>query len=164
MRKFNNKGLSYIEMLVVVSIAAVMVGIFTISIGVVTRNNVTKAANKLEGGLSKAQVLCMSKNTTKGCINIYYESGKYYYYYGTDIDNRVCFCQEPCTVELRSIDNAVTTYVGSTPSTIAFKNTTGALDMTQPIVYNQIFIYNNGDDIAYLYIDKLTGKVIYQLV
>ena len=166
--KVNNKGFSYIEMILVVSITAVMVGMVTITMSVVNRNNVSKGANKLENGLAKAQVMCMAHGSVNGAMTLMCENGKYYYYFGNDYDNRVLFCQSPCTVTLTSIDGAVTSDLATTSCVLSFKNTTGGLNTSVssslPIIYSKITIENRNKYRADLNIDKITGNVRYEFI
>lgn len=68
--KNNNKGFSYVEMIVVIAIMALMVGMITISIGTVNRNRVNRASESLETVVDKARVSAMTKGATRGYLNI----------------------------------------------------------------------------------------------
>lgn len=68
--KTNNKGFSYVEMVVVIGIMALMVGMITISIGTVNRNRVNRASEALESVIKTARVSAMTKGATHGYLNI----------------------------------------------------------------------------------------------
>jgi len=68
--KKNNKGFSYVEMVIVIGIMALMVGMITISIGTANRNRVNRAAESLETVVDKARVSAMTKGATRGYLNI----------------------------------------------------------------------------------------------
>ena len=83
--KNNNKGFSYVEMIVVVAIMALMVGMITISIGMVGRNKVNRASEKLESMIDKARVSAMTKGTKKGFLNITVVGNDVYAYAGEQV-------------------------------------------------------------------------------
>ena len=68
--KTNNKGFSYVEMIVVIAIMSLMVGMIAISIGTVNRNKVNRAAESLETMVDKARVSAMTKGAKNGFLNI----------------------------------------------------------------------------------------------
>ena len=76
--KTNNKGFSYVEMIVVIAIMALMVGMITISIGMVNRNNINRASEKLESIVDKARVSAMTKGTKNGFLNVAVVDGAVY--------------------------------------------------------------------------------------
>ena len=83
--KNNNKGFSYVEMVVVIAIMALMVGMITISISMVNRNNVNRASEKLESMIDKARVSAMTKGTKKGFLNITVVGDAVYAYAGEQV-------------------------------------------------------------------------------
>lgn len=80
--KINNKGLSYIELILVISIASILTGLLAISLGTVNRNNVQKAADSLQSGFKTAQTSSMAKGKEKGALYVYSKKGKCYYSIG----------------------------------------------------------------------------------
>ena len=82
MNKKNNKGITYVELIIVISIMAIMAGFVTISMGTVYRNNVGRAADALESATKEARNAALSKGTENGCLNLLYEDGKLYAYVG----------------------------------------------------------------------------------
>lgn len=164
----SNKGFSYIEMILVVSISAILVGMITLTMSSVNKNNVSKSANKLELALARCQTLCMAKGSSNGAISLVCENGKYYYYFGNNFNDKTMFCQNPCTVTLTSLDGSVVTPLSTSPCVISFKNTTGGLDTSitpvTPIIYSRVTIENSGKYRADLSIDKITGNVEYTFI
>lgn len=83
--KQNNKGFSYVEMIIVLAIMTLMVGFLTISIGTNKRNEMARAAEKMESHVNKARTISMTKGTGSGCLNIGYVDKAYYVYVGEDL-------------------------------------------------------------------------------
>lgn len=126
----NNKGISYIEMILVIAIASILVGLVSVTIGLVNRNNVTKAIDRLQSGFSRAKILSMSKNAVDGSITIIPTKKGLCYYFGQDTDNLYKIANSPCTLWLVYDDG---TSIGTTESsnaktTFYFKHDTGAFD------------------------------------
>ena len=76
--KNNNKGFSYVEMIVVIGIMALMVGMITISIGTVNRNRVNRASEAMQSMVKKARVSAMTKGATHGYLNVAKEGNSIY--------------------------------------------------------------------------------------
>lgn len=157
--KNTNKGLSYVEMILVIAISSIVVGLSTMTIGILSRNNAEKAATKLSSALSKAQALSMAKGTYNGCISLVQSDGSYYYYYGSDSAASVKFASSPCTVEVID-DSNNSVPIGTTPIIYYFSSTTGGVDATKPdsCTSYKIKISNKGKTNVYLKIYKTTGK------
>ena len=68
--KTNNKGFSYVEMIVVIAIMGLMVGMIAVSIGTVNRNKVNRTSEALETMVDKARVSAMTKGAKNGFLNI----------------------------------------------------------------------------------------------
>ena len=74
----NNKGFSYIELILVLGVMMLVVSFVTISIGLVSRNSVTKAADKVSSKISEARMLTIAKGVEKGAAVLKFENGSYY--------------------------------------------------------------------------------------
>lgn len=96
----NNKGISYIEFILVLAIMVLVTGLVTVTMGIVNRNNVTKAADKVSTGINHAKTLSLSKGTKKGAITFVANGGKYYYYYGENENDKYLICNSPCTMSV----------------------------------------------------------------
>ena len=80
--KRSKKGFSLIEILIVLSLSAVLVGLVGLSASMLARANVNKAANKLERMISKARATAMSKGEVR--FNVTYSDNKIYAWIGDD--------------------------------------------------------------------------------
>ena len=85
--KKNNKGFSYIELVLVLGIIAVMLSVMALSIGLVSRTNVNKACDNLATLLSQARSETMAKGMDDGSLCIQFEDETYYYYIGSPYDS-----------------------------------------------------------------------------
>ena len=82
--KLNNKGISYIEFILVITIMILLTGFASITMSVVNRNNVNKAADKIVTGMNHFKTLSLSKGSKKGAITFASSGGRTYYYYGEE--------------------------------------------------------------------------------
>ena len=110
--KKNNKGFSYVEMIIVIAIMALMVGMITLSIGMVNRNNVSRAGDKLATMIDKARVSAMTKGPKKGFLNIALVDGAVYAAVGeqmftaTDVKTKgEKICNDKIIVDVRVPNN-----------------------------------------------------------
>lgn len=76
--KIKNKGLSYYELLIVVTIMGLMAAFITISLGTVYRNNVNRTADNIESSVKAARNNALSKGNKYGFVNFYYKDNKLY--------------------------------------------------------------------------------------
>ena len=83
----HNEGYSYVEMLMVLAIMAIMVGMVTVSVGLVNRNTAARTSEKLETLANKARTYALTKGKNKGCLNIAEYNGDVYAYVGERIPN-----------------------------------------------------------------------------
>ena len=156
--KENNKGFSYVELILVLAIMALMVAMIGISYGLVTRNNVTKAAAKMESVFNSARVTSLSKGSEEGAINLYAQNGIIYYSIGKyDPDNGLVpewnkFAQSPVYVTLS--DGSSNTDLGTSVVTFKYNPSSGAF---KACPYSKV-IFSNGNTESTLTLFKATGK------
>ena len=87
MRKNNNKGFSYVEMLMVLAIMAIMIGLVTISVGMIGRNTVSRTLEKVETLCNKARTKALTKGSDQGYLNLAQFNDGVYAYVGEMIDD-----------------------------------------------------------------------------
>jgi len=157
--KNNNKGFSYVELILVLAIMAIMVAMIGISYGLVTRNNVTKAAAKMESLFNTARITSLSKGSEAGALNLKAENGKIYYGIGKyDPDTTlnqvewVKFAQTPVYVTLS--DGSSNTDLGSSVITYKYNPSSGAF---KACPYGKV-IFSNGNTESTLVLFSATGK------
>ena len=164
MIKANNKGFSYVEMIIVLAIMMIMVGFLTISIGTNRRNEVARAAEKFESRVNQARVAALTKgNANNGHLNIAFVDGAYYTYVGeevTDINLVKAKGEKLCNgnvhVTIAGPINAASPY-----ARLKFKQSSGGLvdaygnDFTMDL---NIMFEKNLSSVHYS-IDGLTGKI-----
>ena len=74
----NNKGFSYVEMLLVLAIMGIMVGMITVSASRVSRTSAARVSETLETNCNQARVNALSKGTANGYLNIAVDGGSVY--------------------------------------------------------------------------------------
>ncbi|MCR5847088.1 MAG: prepilin-type N-terminal cleavage/methylation domain-containing protein [Lachnospiraceae bacterium] len=85
MKKYN-KGFTFYELLVVISIMSLMVGFITISLSTVYRNNINRASDNMESALKTARANAISKGTDNGWVSFYSKDNNIYALIGTELD------------------------------------------------------------------------------
>ena len=71
----SNKGMSIIELLLVIMISLLILTLLLISYNVVNNANVTKAAKRMENILKTTKVAAMSRGQDAGVVNFTVENG-----------------------------------------------------------------------------------------
>lgn len=159
MKVKSNKGLSYIEVMIVLAIASILVGLASISLGLVSRSNVHKGADNLDLAFSKSRSISLAKGTEAGTLNILNQNGVYYYYIGDgNISEKKVFLRRPCYIDLNdpSSSDPVSLSNGST-LTISYVPTTAKMSNNMNI--DKIYI-RNGKNTATIELVNATGKTI----
>lgn len=72
----NNKGLSYIELILVIAIMVLITGVTALSLNYMTRTNAVKAADKIMSEINRSRTLSLAKGTDKGEFHMVYVDGK----------------------------------------------------------------------------------------
>ena len=87
MKSYSNKGFSYIELLLVISIMTLMVGFSAIGIGTVNRNNVNRAGDKVYTSINSGRSSALTNGTANGWCNFTVKNGNLYCCCGPRITN-----------------------------------------------------------------------------
>ena len=74
----NNKGFSYVEMIIALAILAIMTSMVTISIGTVKRNELARTSEKIMSLIQQARANAMTKGPDYGVLEIAKVDGDYY--------------------------------------------------------------------------------------
>lgn len=82
----NNKGLSYVELLVVISILTVATALAAISMSVVSGTNVNSGVEKLRSSYNNARMTSLAKGTANGSLYLRVESDRMYCFVGSQND------------------------------------------------------------------------------
>lgn len=78
------KGFSYVEMLIVISIMMIVVGLFALSMTLISRTNVSKAADNAISAINQARSIAYTQGSEKGTIYFVTYKGAIYYAIGED--------------------------------------------------------------------------------
>ncbi|MBR6255739.1 MAG: hypothetical protein IKR23_00045 [Lachnospiraceae bacterium] len=76
--KNNNKGLSVLELLLVMAITVLLLSMVLISYNLINRADVKKSARRLESAIKTARVTTMSKGTKAGTLDLVFDGGNMY--------------------------------------------------------------------------------------
>ena len=161
-RPSNDKGFSYVEMILVLGIMTIMLAMITISMGTIRRNNVLRTAEKMETLVNKARNTALTKGTANGVLNVAKIDNDVYAYVGTGISelnegNINTFKvkgEKICSSDITIIINGVSTDSGSVAQ-IGFKQSTGGLDST----LDGTIMVLKGTRSSTFRIHYLTGKI-----
>lgn len=123
--KYKNKGISYIEFILVLAIMILLTTLATVTMSIVNRNNVTKGADRVETGINHAKTLSLSKGSDKGCITFAAKGSNVYYYYGSNSGDKYAVCNAPCRVTI-TVAGAPYVISGNTQVRLKLSHTTGA--------------------------------------
>ncbi|MBQ7834141.1 MAG: prepilin-type N-terminal cleavage/methylation domain-containing protein [Lachnospiraceae bacterium] len=163
--KKDNKGFSYVELLLVLAIIAIMTGIMALSMSLVGRTNVNKGCDNLNNAMNQARTTSMARGRTNGQITISCEGGKYYYYIGkpgTAESNggKVKFASLPVKVSyvLHSDPGVLESLDEGESISIRYDQSTGAFGMASVGDYVDNIVLSNGDKMATIKCYIPTGK------
>lgn len=82
----NNKGLSYVELLVAISILTIATALAAISMSVVSGTNVNSGVEKLRSAYNNARMTSLAKGASNGSLYLRFESDKLYCFVGSQSD------------------------------------------------------------------------------
>jgi prepilin-type N-terminal cleavage/methylation domain-containing protein len=167
--KKNNRGLSLVEIIVVVAILSVIIGTVSIGFGLVSTKSATECAKNIQISLERCRINTMGKK--QGCIAIYKKTDGIYiveaYDYGATTPTLDSIDK---TNEKRIGKKDVNVYMGAGPYDPT--TTYSAMDTGYIIEFNRsdgsvksisgtsyLFIFNKGSRTEVVSIDKLTGRV-----
>lgn len=161
--KTDNKGFSYVELILVIAIMAILVGLTALSMGLVSRTNVTRGAEKLYSSLSQARSASLAKGTQNGALTISCVGGKYYCYVGNPSSPNFDELKEELVGSPVTIGYYIegdTDMYEITPGssiTIKYDQSSGAFTNGGNPCYSQLVLIN-GDKTASIKLHVATGK------
>lgn len=159
----NNKGFSYVEFLIVIGIMAVLVSMVSISMGLISRTNVNRGAEKLNSSINRARNMAMAKGTERSIVKITFDGSKYYCYVGNSTNSAQGEEEEiaisPITIGY--CENGSNTEIGITatnPLILKFDQSTGSFKAMANGKYCSKIIVTNEDKTATITLYPETGK------
>ncbi len=81
----NNKGVTYIELILVITVMTLMVAFATISMGTVSRNNIYRAKDEVISSINNARSSALTNGSDKGWSNFTVKNGNLYHNAGSKI-------------------------------------------------------------------------------
>lgn len=158
----NNKGLSYVELLIVIAIMILLTGVTTVSIGLSTRANATKTADRLVTALKTSRTYSLAKGTERGAFHIKKSGNVYEFSIGTlsEAPEVETLGAHPVQLsyfvgdEIFPIDESAGTI------TLKFDQSSGALTSFDggPDLPDGFIVYKGDEPVARITIYELTGK------
>ncbi len=169
MKKRDNRGVTLVELIIVIAIMSIVIGITGYGLGLVTNKPVDECAKKMEMALNRNRTNAMGK---KVCyIEFYMDNNRVTMYeYMTDASNNV---QESTVVigaegvKMRLFyKDGSTVDLDGTHRKIAFTRDSGSLSDAYGMICTKIAVYK-GDyssttNIRTIELEELTGKVTMQ--
>lgn len=163
--KKNNKGFSYVELVLVLGIIAIMMGIMALSMSLIGRTNVNKGCDNLNSAMNQARTTSMARGRVNGQITISCQGGKYYYYIGkpgtTESDKeKVKFASLPVKISysLRSNPGVLESLDEGESISIRYDQSTGAFGMSSAGDFVDNIVFSNDDQMATIICYIPTGK------
>lgn len=167
MKLKDNRGFSLVELIIVVGIIAILVGAVEIGISTTSGKPTVECANKLASVLQHARVTTMGKSKLE--IDISKDSSgrltvgqRIQTTDGGTVENTSTIVgKNGVTVEVSTDGSTWTEITATTPITIEFTRSSGALKPTAADsgVYNQYFRITRAGTTRYVSIVPLTGKI-----
>lgn len=159
----NNKGLSYVELLIVIAVMALVTGFSALSMGLVSRTNAVKAGEKMVTTLKTARTYSLAKGREKGAFHIRKVGGHYECAVGDLADELEFETIGASPIEIYyyvSEDNIVPIAETSGTITIKFEQSNGAVvDCNIGSSIPKGFkIYKNDKPVSDIALYELTGK------
>ena len=158
--KKNNKGFSYVELMIVIAIMGIVVGLVSLSFTLVDRTNVAKAGDRLISVLNQGRTNALTKGSSSGYVYFTKKNGALYAYVGPQISAIDYGTQNWERISSRAID---VNLVGSSINEgdlrfVQFSQATGA-----PVAGISLsFVLSSGGKSCSVFIDAYTGKTTKQ--
>ncbi len=159
----NNKGFSYVEFILVIGIMAVLVSMVSISMGLVSRTNVNRGAEKLNSSINRARNMAMAKGTDRSIVKITFDGTKYYCYVGSATGDsskgREEIAMSPVTIGYSVQGGSSVQLITTTnPLVLKFDQSTGAFKAMSDGKYVTKLVFTNSDKTASITLYPETGK------
>lgn len=169
--KKDHRGLSLIEIIVVIAIMSILAGTVGIGVGMALRRPVDECASKLQASLQSNRLTAMGKISAK--LEIYMDDG-YIYIRETIVSSDGVRTTETrigdrgilLEYKLSGGDALIPLPEDGSPLILSFDRSSGAFkdleEMTLPNVYCEKIVISKGDRVKELTLARLTGKVTLQ--
>lgn len=162
----NNKGFSLLEMIIVMSVAAIMMGLITITYVAVYNANITNATDALKSAINTARVQSMAKGVDVGKLTLTKRDGFIYAQIGDEGETTICTSAieayyftctttEPSPADYAALSGHLWPEGGTVEFTF---DTAGTVRTVTPDTIN-CFAFKRGNRTMYVIIYPETGKV-----
>lgn len=157
----NNKGLSYVELLVVITLLIVLTSVSALSITHMTRTSAAKAADKLQTALATSRTYCLAKGENNGALYIRAVGSSYEYAIGDQANlSYDSFASSPVQIQYITNDGTQHMIVPTDGAIeVQFNATNGSVcPMMNGETITEFRVYRSGDLYGTVYLYTLTGK------
>lgn len=158
----NNKGLSYLELLIAVVIMTVATSLTAVSISVVNRANSSKGIEQLQSSFNEARMESLSRGSDNGSLYLKAENGKILCLIGSSTDaistkgEWNVLAKTPVEAALYN-EGGEKEILGSTPVKFSFKQESGGF---KDCPYTFIEFSASNTNVSTLRLYRLTGKSV----
>ena len=153
----SNKGMSILELLLVIMISLLILTLLLISYNVVNNANVTKAAKRMENILKTTKVAAMARGQDAGVVQFTVENGRVFAVTapGTADEQKELICNANVVL---SVGTGAVPAIGteSVPATVAF-NTNGRIRASKTT--GDYFLLSKGEKVFKIVVYKATGAI-----
>lgn len=159
-KRMDNRGISILEMVVVMAIIVVVCGVMVWGLGALIAKPAEQCAKQFEISLEKHRVTAMGKGSAS--MKLYVENGKIMIQETIDGVPKPATCIGAKGVTVKYKKGSTYSELNSTGITIQFKRSTGELEKiveSSSSYYIKEFEFSKGDMTKKLTIVPLTGKV-----
>lgn len=160
MKGNSNRGMSYVEIIIVFAIGAIMIALVTISIGTVSRTNVNRTAEKVQSLVNQARVSALTHGTANGYLNIAVEGNSVYGYVGESVSDTLTVREKGekiCPSDVQIIVTGGT--VNGAVTQLQFQQSTGGIVSTNPAPLVTVMVKKDNFESSTFQVYKQTGKI-----
>lgn len=174
--KLDNKGMTLIELVVIIAIMAVLTASFAVSITLISKQRVSNAANGMKSTIQLAQTYAKSRGSCYITIEGTSDNGSNSYIWTLDDDGNPVIGNGPNNINKKittivefddgtqvTVNSGVIVKINFNRSTGGFENATVTQDGTEEEVGTpQRIIFTNGEKETVLWLAKNTGLVTFE--
>ncbi len=153
----SNKGMSIMELLLVIMISLLILTLLLISYNVVNNANVTKAAKRMENVLKTTKVAAMARGQDAGVVQFTVENGRVFAVTaaGTGDEKKELICNANVVLSVGT-GSAPAIGTDSVGATVAF-NTNGRVRASKTT--GDYFLLSKGEKVFKIIVHKATGAI-----
>lgn len=154
--KNNNKGLSYIELIIVIAVMSILTGVTALSMTYVSRTNASKTANQIVTILANSRTQCLAKGKENGKVVFRLDGNTYKYKIGDGSEETLA--TKPLNIVFESSSGVRKELSTGEMFEIKFEQSTGAPVATMGSETVCFIKVTKGESTSTVQLYELTGK------